>query len=113
MRQPDLNENDRVFVGQWYIAWIDETGFYGKVNGLWALNGDLEHLNFVLFDGDRPVNSLIVGEQGNGTWPKGYMGSEHIEFPNATPEADDCGMTEAMSMSTRLPSQSEGLPHSS
>ena len=34
------HELDRVFVGRWYMAWIDETGFYGKMNGLWALNGD-------------------------------------------------------------------------
>lgn len=25
--------DDRIFVGRWYIAWIDETGFYGKMNG--------------------------------------------------------------------------------
>ncbi|MFN3201613.1 MAG: hypothetical protein ACE366_24635 [Bradymonadia bacterium] len=80
---------DRVFVGQWYIAWIDETGFYGKINGLWTLNGDLGALDFVLLDGDRPVNTFIVGEHGEGRWPGGYMGSEHIEFPNGTPEPDD------------------------
>ena len=32
---------------------------------------------------------MIVGEQGNGQWPGGYQGSEHIEFPNAVPEVDD------------------------
>ena len=84
------DERDRVFVGRWYIAWIDETGFYGKINGLWPLNGDLDALDFVLLDGSRPVNAFIVGEHGRGVWPEGYMGSEHIEFPNATPaEGDD------------------------
>ena len=30
------NEKDRVFVGLWYIAWIDETGFYGKINDIYS-----------------------------------------------------------------------------
>ena len=83
------HELDRVFVGRWYMAWIDETGFYGKMNGLWALNGDPNNLDFMLKDGERPVNTFMVGEHGNGSWPGGYMGAEHIEFPNSTPEADD------------------------
>ena len=33
------NPDDRVFVGRFYLAWIDETGFHGKLNGLWTLNG--------------------------------------------------------------------------
>ena len=81
--------NDRVFVGRWYMAWLDETGFYGKMNGLWALNGNVERLDFVLLDGERPVNALIVGERGRGRWPSGYKGAEHIEFPNNVPEDDD------------------------
>ena len=40
------NELDRVFVGLWYIAWIDETGFYGKINGLWTLNGNPETVSY-------------------------------------------------------------------
>jgi hypothetical protein len=80
---------DRVFVNRWYIAWIDETGFYGKINGLWTLNGDLGQLDFKLLDEQRPVNTMVVGEFGRGEWPQGYKGAEHIEFPNATPEADD------------------------
>src|SRR3954470_12456368 len=28
------NQDDRVFVGRYYLAWIDQTGFYGKMNGL-------------------------------------------------------------------------------
>ena len=83
------NPLDRVFVNPRYIAWIDETGFYGKMNGLWALNGDVDQLEFELLDGARPVNTLVVGEFGRGAWPEGYKGAEHIEFPNATPEADD------------------------
>lgn len=83
------SSQDRVFVNRWYIAWIDETGFYGKMNGLWTLNGSVAGLDFTLLDGVRPVNSLVVGEFGRGGWPAGYKGAEHIEFPNAVPEADD------------------------
>ena len=83
------HERDRVFVGQNYMVWIDETGFYGKMNGLWPLNGETGALNFVLFDGLRPVNLLIVGEDGNGRWPAGYKGAEHIEFPSDVAEVDD------------------------
>lgn len=83
--------DDRVFVGRYYIAWIDQTGFYGKVNGLWRLNGsDGDDLDFSLMEPDgRPVNFLIPGENGLGEWPGGYPGAEHIEFPNRTPEAND------------------------
>ena len=42
--------NDRIFVGLWYMAWIDETGFYGKMNGLWGLNGIASSLDFVLIE---------------------------------------------------------------
>lgn len=83
------NERDRIFVGRTYMVWLDETGFYGKMNGLWPLNGDARTLDFLLLDGLRPVNLLIVGEDGNGYWPGGYQGSEHIEFPNTVPEEDD------------------------
>lgn len=87
--QSGPSSTDRIFVNRWYIAWIDETGFYGKMNGLWALNGDVDQLEFELLDGQRPVNAFVVGEFGRGEWPGGYKGSEHIEFPNATPEPDD------------------------
>lgn len=80
---------DRVIVGRQYMAWIDETGFVGKLNGLWALTGEGEALDFALRDGGRPVNQLVVGEHGRGGWPAGYPGAEHIEFPNRTPEPDD------------------------
>ena len=83
------HEQDRIFVGKHYMVWIDETGFYGKMNGLWPLNGESVDLNFVLFDGLRPVNLLIVGEDGNGRWPAGYKGAEHIEFPSDVAEVDD------------------------
>ena len=83
------NERDRIFVGRTYMVWLDETGFYGKMNGLWPLNGDALSLDFLLLDGVRPVNLLIVGEEGNGRWPGGYKGADHIEFPNRVPEADD------------------------
>jgi len=80
---------DRIFVGKWFMAWIDETGFYGKMNALWPLNGDSSNLEFTLVDNQRPVNVFVVGENGQGQWPAGYMGSEHIEYPNNTPEFDD------------------------
>ncbi len=81
---------DRVFVGRHYLAWIDETGFYGKLNGLWPLVGEGEGLDFALRDGDgRPVNFFAPGERGEGAWASGYPGAEHIEFPNRTPEPND------------------------
>ncbi len=85
---------DRIFVGRWYMAWLDETGFYGKMNALWLLNGDINQLDFRLLEGERPVNVFAVGERGQGVWPGGYMGAEHIEVPNRVPEEDDqesCG----------------------
>ncbi len=88
--QEGPNANDRVIVGQYYIAWIDETGFYGKMNGLWILNGASgDELDFVLKDNDRPVNSFIVGENDDGQFPSSYQGAEHMEFPNRTPELND------------------------
>ena len=83
------NARDRVFVGRRYMVWLDETGFYGKANGLWSLNGDPENLDFQIKDGDRPVNAFIVGENGNGEWPGGYMGSEHLKFTSRVPDTDD------------------------
>ncbi|MBD89188.1 MAG: hypothetical protein CL940_02485 [Deltaproteobacteria bacterium] len=81
---------DLWFVGAYYVAWIDRTGFVGKMNGLWRLNGASgDALDFVIFEGDRPVNFFIVGENGQGEWPAGYPGSEHAEFPNTTPEPND------------------------
>ena len=28
------NERDRIFIGRSYMVWLDEAGFYGKMNGL-------------------------------------------------------------------------------
>ena len=79
---------DRVVVSNTYVAWIDETGFYGKLNGLWWLSptvsGDRSFTQRA--DDGRPVNQLIVGENGDGAWPIGIRGAEHIEVPNGTPE---------------------------
>ena len=87
--------SDRIFVGRYYMAWIDQTGFVGKINGLWRLNGaENDALNFVVRDNGRPLNFFIVGEKGDGTFAGGYPGSEHAEFPNTTPEPNDnpsCG----------------------
>ena len=84
------NPDDLVFVGRYYLAWLDQTGFSGEMNGLWRLNALLgDALDFVVRDGDRPVNFLIVGENGDGQWAAGYRGAEHLEFPSQTPEPDD------------------------
>jgi len=50
---------DRVFVGRHYLAWIDQTGFYGKINGLWLLNGmGGEQLDFALADPDLAPDGI-------------------------------------------------------
>ena len=76
---------DFMFVGKYYLAWIDNTGFSGKLNGLWALNADVEQLDFVLAEptpsGARPVSMLLPGEDGDGRWPRAYNGAEHYELP--------------------------------
>src|SRR5262249_35573328 len=83
--------DDRVFVGHRYLAWLDQTGFYGKMNGLWMLDGAPgDALDFVMKDPDgRPVNVFVPGEDGEGAFPPGHKGSEHVEFPNRTPEPND------------------------
>jgi hypothetical protein len=85
------NPSDRVFVGRHYLAWIDQTGFYGKLNGLWVLDAAAgDALDFVAKDADgRPVNVFVPGENGEGRFAGGYKGAEHVEFPNRTPEAND------------------------
>jgi hypothetical protein len=87
------NHRDRVFIGDHYVAWIDQTGFHGKMNGLWALDGAGDALDFIVADADgRPVNVFVPGEDGEGTWPKSYKGAEHVEFPNRVVETgDSCG----------------------
>jgi hypothetical protein len=88
------NHRDRVFIGQHYLAWIDQTGFHGKMNGLWTLDGVAgDGLDFVVTDADgRPVNTFLPGEDGEGTWPSSYKGAEHVEFPNRVVESgDSCG----------------------
>ena len=84
------NAGDLIFVGRHYIAWIDETGFFGKMNALWLLNdapGDA--LDFVVREHGRPVNALIVAERGDGQFASSYQGAEHAEFPSRTPEEND------------------------
>lgn len=66
------NRDDLVFVGPRYIAWVDQTGFYGKMNGLWRREG-----------GD-PLLAVY-----GGVWPRGYQGAEHLEFPSRTVETGD------------------------
>jgi len=84
------SEEDRYFVGSYYLVWIDQTGFQGKNNAIGQLNGkSATALDFVHYDGNRPFNFVIVGEHGNGVFPALYPGSEHAEFPNRTPEAND------------------------
>jgi hypothetical protein len=89
-RNEGPNPRDRVFVGRHYLVWIDQTGFHGKINGLWTLNAAAgEALDFVLRDGGRPVNLFFPGEAGNGRWPTSYKGAEHLEFPSRIPEPND------------------------
>lgn len=84
------NQQDRYFVGRHYIAWIDQTGFHGKINGIWQLNGESgDSLDFAYTEDGRALNMLIIGENGNGEFPGGYPGAEHAEFPNRTPEEND------------------------
>jgi len=89
---------DRLFISRHLLAWIDETGFYGKMNGLWRLNGaEGDALDFVVRDAGRPVSFFVVGEHGDGAFPAGYPGAEHIEFPNRVPEPNDdpdCGASD-------------------
>ncbi|MDO5977896.1 T9SS type A sorting domain-containing protein [Flavivirga spongiicola] len=86
---------DLIFVGKYYIAWIDQTGFYGKLNGLWLLNGlDGDSLDFVQKEGTRPYNFLAIGEKGDGDWPIGYAGAEHYEIPSSLNEGNDLCLTE-------------------
>ena len=84
------NQRDLMFVGQYYIAWIDQTGFYGKMNALWVLNGEQnQELDFVHKDNRRPVSFLGVAENGDGQWLKGYQGAEHFEIPHTQAEYND------------------------
>lgn len=82
---------DRFFVGRSYMAWIDETGFYGKINGLWRLDGAAgDALDFVLrTPRGRPISMLAVAENGDGKWLPAYSGAEHLEAPSRVPEAND------------------------
>jgi hypothetical protein len=85
------NKDDRFFVGRRYMAWIDQTGFWGKMNGLWRLDAAAgDALDFLATDPDgRPVNLFVVGEDGDGRWAPGYRGGEHVEFPSRVPEPND------------------------
>jgi hypothetical protein len=75
-------KKDIVFVGKYYIAWIDQTGFYGKMNGLWLLNGlSGDALDFLHKENGRPVNFFGVAENGDGQWMQNYVGAEHYELP--------------------------------
>lgn len=84
------NSHDLIYVNNHFIAWIDQTGFVGKMNGLWQLNSNPGALDFVLTERQRdfyrPINMLIVGEQGKGKWRGSYKGAEHFEMPNNTKE---------------------------
>jgi hypothetical protein len=83
------NAGDLVFVGKYYMAWIDQTGFEGKMNALWVLNGAAgDALDFVHVEPltNRPVSFLGVAEDGDGRWLAGYRGAEHFEVPHEVPE---------------------------
>ncbi len=92
LRRDGPNANDLVFVGKHYMAWIDQTGFYGKLNGLWLLNGATGSALAFLHEESpsrRPVSFLGVAEDGNGAWMPGYSGAEHYELPHEIPEPDE------------------------
>jgi len=86
------NVNDLIYVNDYYMAWVDQTGYYGKVNGLWPLNGEqgdaLDFLPDIRYKG-RIVNFLGVAEDGDGKWMGSYMGAEHYEIPAYVRENDD------------------------
>ncbi|MBZ4375213.1 hypothetical protein [Corallococcus sp. AS-1-6] len=89
IRRDGPNANDIIFVGKHYMAWIDQTGFYGKMNGLWLLNGATGNALGFFHETPlthRPINFLGVAEDGNGTWMTGYSGAEHYELPHEIPE---------------------------
>ncbi|MCY0997339.1 hypothetical protein OWM54_09350 [Myxococcus sp. MISCRS1] len=92
LRRDGPNTGDLIFVGRHYMAWIDQTGFYGKMNALWLLNGatgnSLEFLHAEPST-NRPINFLGVAEDGNGTWLPGYSGAEHFELPHEIPEPEE------------------------
>jgi len=80
--QDGPSKKDIIFVGKYYIAWIDQTGFYGKMNGLWLLNGLTgESSDFLHKENGRPVNFFGVAEKGDGKWMLNYVGAEHYELP--------------------------------
>lgn len=101
---------DLVFVGDQYMAWVDRTGYYGKLNGLWPLNGDAASLDFTLVEptlaGDqRPVNVFLPGEDGDGRWPVAYAGAEHYEIPRykAGAHVAQAGLREANHFGSAAP----------
>lgn len=86
------NANDLIYVNNYYMAWVDQTGYYGKVNGIWLLNGKGgDALDFLsdTRDRGRVVNFLGVAEDGDGQWMGSYMGAEHYEIPAYVRENDD------------------------
>ncbi|KAJ3086189.1 hypothetical protein HK102_013425 [Quaeritorhiza haematococci] len=95
-------EGDRFFVGRYYVAWVDSTGYYTKLNGLWNLNGKVcEDSDFTLQEPDlnsmRPINMFLPGEDGDGAWPASYQGAEHYEIPTFKGDTHDSqsGLMEA------------------
>ncbi|MFY1832279.1 hypothetical protein ACN47A_40660 [Myxococcus fulvus] len=66
LRRDGPNAGDLVFVGRHDMAWMDQTGFYGKMNALWLLNGaEGDALAFVHEQPTtrRPVSFLGVAER--------------------------------------------------
>jgi hypothetical protein len=96
---------DYVFINKYYLAWIDNTGYYGKLNGLWTLNGanKTSNLDFTLVERSldetlRPISLLLPGEDGEGEWPETYNGAEHYEMPRYNQNGDhsaQAGLREA------------------
>lgn len=86
------NASDLIFINNYYMVWIDQTGYYGKMNGLWLLNNEKgKKLDFheTIKTNNRITNFLSVAEEGKGEWPGSYMGAEHFEIPSFIKEEDD------------------------
>lgn len=74
-----IDAGDRLFARSDYLVWIDNTGFFGKLNGIWRLTkSPVCGVNVCDFASklpdNRAPNNLIPGEDGNGftgTIPKG------------------------------------------
>lgn len=98
-----IRAGDYLFCGRYYLAWIDNTGFPGEINGFWQLNGeDTDALDFVYGPDGLVRNMFIAAENRDGQWPDGYSGSIHLEILSHTQELGPPGH--------RIPVREQDLP---